>query len=88
MIVGIWPASKETAPAWLSGQQIFPIAIHGFFVIQPKADFSTLYPLPHSVQLVLVVEVDGSVDEVVRRDYQSDARETSVLARSVLGKNM
>ena len=101
MIVGIWPARKETAPvsvkgppqiraAWLGGQQIFPIAIRGFFfflVIQLRADFSPLYPLPHGVQRVLVVEVDSSVDEVICRDYQSDARETSVLARSVLGKN-
>ena len=39
------------------------------------------------MRCALVVEIDGSVDEVVRRDYQSDAKETSVLARSVLGKN-
>ena len=73
--------------ARLGGQQIFPIASHGFFVIQLKADFFPLYLLPQGVQRVLVIKVDGSVDEVVCRDYQSDARETSVLARSVLGKN-
>ena len=73
--------------ARLGGQQIFPIASHGFFVIQLKADFSPLYLLPQGVQRVLVIKVDSSVDEVVCRDYQSDARETSVLARSVLGKN-
>ena len=97
-IVGIWPASRETAPlsvkgppqiraVWLGGEQILPIAIHGFLLTQLKADFSPLYSLRQGVQCALVVEVDGSVDEVVRRDYQSDAKETSVLARSVLGKN-
>ena len=81
MIVGIWPACRETAPVsvkgppqiravWLGEQQIFPIAIHGFFLIQLKADFSPLCPLRQGVQRVLVVEVDGSVDEGVRRDYQ------------------
>ena len=50
-----------------------PSAIHGFFVIQLKVDFSPLYPSPQGVQRVLVVEVDGSVDEVIRRDYQSDS---------------
>ena len=97
MTAGIWPASKEIAPVSVKGppqiraarlgrQQIFPIASHGFFVIQLKADFSPLDPLPQGVQRVLAVKVDGSVDEVVRRDYQSDSRETSLLARSVLGK--
>ena len=50
---------------WLGGQQIFPIAIHGFFLIQLKADFSPLCPLRQGLQRVLVVEIDGSVDEGV-----------------------
>lgn len=101
MMVGIWPASKETAPmsvkgplqiwaAWLGGQQIFPIANHGFFVIELKADFSPLFPLPQGVQHVLIIDVDGGVDGVVCLDYLTNQMlgKPSVVARSVLGKNM